>query len=143
MRIHSVKHIWRPILSMPSFVKKAMSTKSNSGLRASQQEKMFALIQRFERSGLTQSKFWQTHEVSRSTFHYWLRKYRRTQVDGQPGPAGFIGIKVRRDSKSGNLPSCSSPSFLELTYPDGSRLRFESSVAAEYIRHFIPGLENS
>jgi hypothetical protein len=46
--------------------------------------KMYALIRKWEQSGLPQAKFFSEHKISKSTFGYWRRKYLREQVQGIP-----------------------------------------------------------
>lgn len=116
-----------------------MSSKITSSPRADHQKKMFSLIKRFDSGNQNQSGFWQAHGLSRSTFHYWLRKYRKAHSGVKPGPTGFINLKVESAPNSKKAKSHSSSSWLELSYPDGSRLSFESSVSPEYIRQLIPG----
>jgi len=41
---------------------------------------MYALIRKWEQSGLPQAKFFSEHKISKSTFGYWRRKYLREQV---------------------------------------------------------------
>jgi len=45
---------------------------------------MYALIRKWEQSGLPQAKFFSEHKISKSTFGYWRRKYLREQVQGIP-----------------------------------------------------------
>ena len=41
---------------------------------------MYALIRKWEQSGLPQAKFFSEHKISKSTFGYWRKKYLREQV---------------------------------------------------------------
>ena len=38
---------------------------------------MYALIRKWEQSGLSQAKFFSEHKISKSTFGYWRKKYLR------------------------------------------------------------------
>ena len=44
-----------------------------------QHEKMFALVEQWERSSETKAEFARQHKISPQTFHYWWRRYRDQQ----------------------------------------------------------------
>lgn len=93
---------------------------------------MFELVKRYESGSRTQAEFCAYYRLAKGTFSYWLRKYRADRSEA----GGFIAVKVSSPVLDGE----SSPSTLMLTYPDGSRLGFDSSVPVAYIRELIPGL---
>jgi hypothetical protein len=45
--------------------------------------KMYALIRKWEQSGLSQAKFFSEHKISKSTFGYWRKKYLRIPSTNQ------------------------------------------------------------
>lgn len=77
-------------------------------------EQMYALIREWERSGLSQEKFFKQHRVPRSTFAYWRKKYLREAGQGK-GQDSFIPVKV--DDADEN-----TPELLQVIYPNGVRL---------------------
>lgn len=77
-------------------------------------EQMYALIREWERSGLTQKKFFEQHTIPRSTFSYWRKKYIRENGPGK-GKDNFIPVKVS------NAPG-NSPELLQVIYPNAVRL---------------------
>ena len=54
------------------------------------QQKMFALIENWERSSETKAEFARRHGVSIQTFHYWWRRYR----DHQPATTAPAFIEL-------------------------------------------------
>ncbi len=44
---------------------------------------MYALIRKWEQSGLPQAKFFSEHKISKSTFGYWRKKYLRIPSTNQ------------------------------------------------------------
>lgn len=102
--------------------------------REARRRRMFTLMERYESGSLTQAEFCKRYKLAKGTFAYWLRKYRSMQAD----QVGFASVKILPSA----LPSNQVPGTLSLTYPDGSRLQFDSTVAPGYIRQLIPGLES-
>jgi transposase len=43
-------------------------------------EKMFKLVKKFSESGMSQKKFSKEHELSSSTFAYWVKKWKQQQA---------------------------------------------------------------
>jgi len=75
-------------------------------------EQMYALIERYLSSDQTQIEFCQAESISRSTFAYWLKRYRQDKADGSV-PA-FRPIPIRPGSLSARC---------EFEFPDGLLLR--------------------
>ena len=47
--------------------------------QASRQTKMFALIEEYQQSVQSQTQFCRENNIPKSTFYYWLRKYKKEQ----------------------------------------------------------------
>jgi transposase-like protein len=77
-------------------------------------EQMYALIREWERSGLSQERFFKQHRVPRSTFAYWRKKYLREASLGERKDT-FIPVKVDHTTES-------NPDLLQVIYPNGIRL---------------------
>lgn len=75
---------------------------------------MYALIREWERSGLTQKKFFEQHPIPRSTFGYWRKKYIKENGQGKEKD-NFIPVKVSNAAEN-------SPELLQVIYPNGVRL---------------------
>ena len=75
---------------------------------------MFALIRKYENSGLSQEKFYDQHKISKSTFCYWRKKYLK-ETGSNKKKDNFIPVKV---GNAGGKPS----EALEVVYPNGVRL---------------------
>ena len=77
---------------------------------------MYALIRQWESSGLTQEQFFRQHNIAKSTFGFWRKKY--LEEKGKVKDKGnFVPVKI---SDSGNTNSSSG--MIELVYPNGVRL---------------------
>ena len=75
---------------------------------------MFALIREWERSELSQEKFFKQHRIPGSTFAYWRKKYLREISQGK-GHDSFIPVKVNGVDEN-------TPELLQVIYPNGVRL---------------------
>ena len=77
---------------------------------ANRRSEMFNIVESYYRSGLSQPAFCRQQGLNKSTFLYWLKKYRHEKQDD------FLPLKV----------SESKPSFnLELDLPNGIKIRIE------------------
>jgi len=86
------------------------------------QQKMYALIQEYLASGMSQRKFCEDQSIPYSTFCWWLRKYRSHQSGTKPKEKAaqkFIPIHLSSptDSLLGSQSSC------VIEYPNGVTVR--------------------
>ena len=94
------------------------------------QQQMFAMIQSWQQSGLTQKAYCQEHAVSYHIFHYWYKLFRSSQSSAKE--PGFISLQTEPS------PSLvSTPAHTELLLPDGKRLLFHQPVSSDYLRQLI------
>ena len=84
-------------------------------------EEMFAVIEEWQRSKLSQKQYCRDHGLGYHIFHYWYRKYRGLQAT--PATSGFVQIK----------PVTAGP-FAEFCFPGGSRVIFHEPVGVEYLK---------
>lgn len=89
--------------------------KNNTGLR----EEKFAMICRWEQSGLNQRQFCQSENIPFNHFYYWLKRYRD---QGNDKAVGFI--KLKSDVK----PGFTGEIFSEVVFSNGNTVRFYRSV---------------
>ncbi len=75
-------------------------------------KQMYALVERYLSSDQTQNDFCQTESIPKSTFVYWLKRYRQDKPDGS-APA-FRPIPIHTGSLSARC---------EIEFPDGLLLR--------------------
>jgi hypothetical protein len=118
-----------------------MATKSKYGVN-SKSDKMFLLMKEFENSGQTQRSFRQAHGVKRSTFQYWLRRYRQSKQESASAQAGFVPLAVRPAGASPSAAglACGKPPAAEgivITYRDGTRVEVHTPVGASFIRQLL------
>lgn len=86
---------------------------------------MYPLVEEYLSSGLSQQQFCQAKSIACSTFHYWIRKYKTENTQGN----GFLDVDTR--------PAVPVPACLELTYPNGVRLSISGAdlvLISELIR---------
>jgi hypothetical protein len=91
---------------------------------------MYALIRKWESSGLSQEKFFRQHGISKSTFGYWRKKYLKEQQSSK-NPDSFIPVKIA------NAHNTHNNHVLELVYPNGIRLVCSSSMDLSRLKPLI------
>lgn len=91
---------------------------------------MYALIRKWESSGISQVQFLEQHQIARSTFGYWRKKYLLEEGKQQSG--NFIPVKI---AGSGTTVKETSP--IELHYPNGVRLVCSSSIDLSRLKSLI------
>jgi hypothetical protein len=94
---------------------------------------MYALIRKWEQSGLPQVKFLTEHRISKSTFGYWRKKYLREQA-GSPKDGKMIPVQVVPDPVA--LTGHHSGS-IEIVYPNGVRLVCPARMDTLWIKELI------
>lgn len=88
--------------------------------RATRQAEMVSLIERWQESGKTQQVFCQEHDLTFSTFYYWLKRYRRG-ID----ESSFLPVEV------------SSGSHIEIRYPGGVVLQLPSETRLAALKQLL------
>lgn len=91
---------------------------------------MYSLIREWESSGISQLEFLKHHQVARSTFGYWRKKYlleNNSKAEGK-----FISVKIA-DSVTG----ATSGLPIELHYPNGIRLVCSSGMDLSRLKPLI------
>ena len=77
---------------------------------------MYALIRKWEVSGLSQEQFLRQQGIAKSTFGYWRKKYLKETGDNKR-KENFIPVKIDKADKTQK-----GTEVLELIYPNGVRL---------------------
>ncbi len=77
---------------------------------------MYALIRKWESSGLSQEQFLRQHGTARSTFGYWRKKYLNEKGNSK-SKENFIPVKIANTDYTDNRQGT-----VELIYPNGIRL---------------------
>ena len=90
---------------------------------------MYALIQSWENSGLSQEKFFHQQGISKSTFGYWRKKYLKETVSNK-GKDTFIPVKVNKTTDK-------KPEVLEVVYPNGVRLVCSAGIDLSRLKPLI------
>ncbi len=92
---------------------------------------MFAIIERYRESGLTQKRFCQSEGLSLSTFYYWVSRYKQYHtsplqhnsghLSSEQSPNAFIELKPQLHTAAAN-------NAIILTYPNGVTLSLSDST---------------
>jgi hypothetical protein len=85
-------------------------------------EAMFAHMQAWQQSGISQKKYCFDQNIPYHLFHYWYRKYREEQT---VSAGSFIQL---------SSPVSSQIPFAEFTFPSGGRILFHQPVSIEYLK---------
>jgi len=87
-------------------------------------EVMFALVDQWKTSGVTQKQFCLEHGLKAGTFAYWVAKKKRLQASA----GGFALVDVRGESVVAQV---------DITYPNGVRIStdvWDLSLISQLIR---------
>ena len=95
-------------------------------------EEWLQLIERYQASGLQQKEFCQQHEISLSTFQYWL--YRRSKSKSRSkGKQAFVPVEV----VALPAPEAQTGKLLEIKLWNGSILRFAEGTDPRYLAELL------
>lgn len=84
------------------------------------QEKLFALIEKWERSGQSKAEFARERGIPLPTFHYWYRQYQEHQA--RTVTPTFIELPSVEVSKTRREDLSSREPRLSVEFPDGVRI---------------------
>ncbi len=105
---------------------------------SSRAQKMFAVIEAYQASGLTQKAFCQSEGLAFSTFQYWLSRYRREhrpdfQQSSPDGLSGFVELKPQTPLPSGHIGDRS----VVVSYPSGVVVSLGATVDLALLKELI------
>lgn len=95
-------------------------------------EQMFSLIRKWENGNQTQEEFFKKHNIAKSTFGYWRKKYLK-EIGTVEKEKGFIPINVSMQENK----ISENPEMMELCYPNGVRLVFSSGIELGRLKPLI------
>lgn len=88
-------------------------------------------MQAFEQSGQTQRSFREVHGMGRSTFQYWLRRYRQSRQEPYSAQSDFISLAVKPVAEP------LSEAAVVITFPNGARVELHTPTEVSFIRQLI------
>ena len=88
--------------------------------RLNRQEEMLSLIEQWQESGKAQQVFCQEHDLTFSTFYYWLKRYRRGIDENS-----FLPVEI------------SSGSHIEIRYPGGIILQLPAATRLSTVKQLL------
>ncbi len=94
---------------------------------------MYALIRKWEQSGLSQAKFFSEHKISKSTFGYWRKKYLREQAQLKT-QGKMVPIRIQAPEE---LAFSGPATNIEIVYPNGVRVVCPAQMEASRIKGLI------
>jgi len=92
---------------------------------------MNILIRQYESNNLTQEQFLSLHKIPKSTFSYWLKKYRNEKSNSR-NKENFIPVKVSTTDNTDNIQG-----VLEVVYPNGVRLVCSEGIDLSRLKPLI------
>lgn len=92
---------------------------------------MFALIQAWEGSGLSQKEFYTHHGIKPHVFWYWLRRYREEGEPAAKTAGSFVSVEMAEEEPG-------QAALVEVIYSDGTRLVFKERVSATFLQDILP-----
>src|SRR6476660_6272784 len=96
-------------------------------------EQMYAHIEQWKQSGLSQKVYCEQQAVKYHVFHYWYKLYRdQRQAVQEPepkSPAAFIPLTLSSPP--------TTTAFAELQFSGGHHLLFHQPVSAQYLKALI------
>ncbi|HOX75597.1 MAG TPA: hypothetical protein PKX27_00525 [Bacteroidales bacterium] len=88
--------------------------------RINRKEEMLSLIEQWQESGKPQQVFCQEHDLTYTTFYYWLRRYRRQMEE-----SSFLPIEI------------SSGAHIEIRYPGGVILQLPAATRLSTLKQLL------
>ena len=93
---------------------------------------MYALIRKWESSGLSQEQFFRKHGIAKSTFGYWRKKYLK-ETSNSKRKKNFIPVNIAKTDYINNK----GQGVLELIYPNGVRLVCSANMELPRLKPLI------
>ena len=105
-------------------------TSKDSEKRIDRSLEMFALIQEWEGSQLSQKAFCSQRGLKPHIFWYWLRRYREKGQPLKVQTQGFVRVELEEAAEEAVL--------AEILYSDGTRLIFKERVGLAFLQSLLP-----
>jgi transposase-like protein len=100
-------------------------------------EQKHLAIEKWQASGLTQLQFCKREKLSKSTFSYWLRKYKKEKGQSKPSQRKpiktFIPVEVPRTMDAPVLGN----GQIDITYPNGVKVSCPESINVHQLKSLI------
>jgi hypothetical protein len=84
---------------------------------------MFAHIEHWKQSGISQKQYCQDHAITYHSFHYWFKRFKR---NNDQKPAAFTELQVQTGQPC-----------MELLFANGKRVLFHQLVSSDYLKALI------
>jgi hypothetical protein len=88
-------------------------------------EEKFAMILRFQGSGLSGKQFAEQEHISYNNFNYWLKRYRKQYAE--PSKSRFIKLPAPGKTNT-------EAPFSEVVLANGNRIRFYQHVSSSELK---------
>lgn len=98
-------------------------------------QEMHALIENYLASQLTQKEFCRQHNLSKSTFRYWLNKYQKQngiQQGDHLTSQSFLPIKIKSAKRA-----IESGTACVIELPNGINIRLEGAIDYNFLLNLI------
>lgn len=97
-------------------------------LQPERRQQMFAMIEQWRTSGLTQKAFCEQRSIRYYVFHYWYKRYKMQQSGVDDNAGSFVKLQVAKPSSSGGV---------EINFPGGIRIIFHEPVSSSYLKALV------
>ncbi len=97
-------------------------------LQPATRQHMFAMIEQWQQSALTQKAFCEQHSIRYYVFHYWYKRYRLQQPGAENNAGSFVKLQVAKPSSAGSV---------EINFPGGIRILFHEPVSSNYLKVLV------
>jgi hypothetical protein len=96
-----------------------------------ERQQMFAMIENWQQSGLTQKQYCRQQDIRYHVFHYWYKVYRDEQQNSKEAPSAFVALQLKSTA------AITAP-YAELLLPNGKRLVFHYPVDVGTLQALLP-----
>lgn len=86
-------------------------------------KEMFAHIEHWKQSRISQKQYCQQHAITYQSFHYWFRRFKNDQ---QQKPVAFTELQVQTGQPC-----------IEVLFANGRRVMFHQPVSSDYLKALI------
>jgi hypothetical protein len=95
------------------------------------QEQMFSAIESCLRDGISPKEYCREKHIPYPSFQYWLRKYRKEQINQNQKPTeGFLPVRIEGSPLSGS-------DELTIQYPSGIQVRCPLNTPVHLLQSLI------
>jgi hypothetical protein len=93
---------------------------------------MYALIEQWQQSGISQKAFCSEHSLTVLKFQYWHKRYKAEKLPDESNEPSFIKMSVPVAQMHGH-----SVGQAEVVFPNGIRILLHQEVSAHFLKALV------